>query len=59
MSDDHHFWHKPVPDPDLEIRCGGVRGGGWGGSPNNNFSVLKIRGQASRAPPLDPPLQTL
>ena len=30
MSDDHHFWHKPVPDPDLEIRCGGVRGGGWG-----------------------------
>ena len=31
MSDDHHFWHKPVPDPDLEIRCGGVRGGGWGG----------------------------
>ena len=56
MSDDHHFWHKPVPGPDLEIRCGGV---GGGGSPNNNFSVLKIRGQASRAPPLDPPLQTL
>ena len=26
MSDDHHFWHKPVPDPDLEIRKGG--GGG-------------------------------
>ena len=50
MSDDHHFWHKPVPDPDLEIRCGGVRGGGWGGSPNNNFSVLKIRGAGLPGP---------
>lgn len=51
----------PVPDPDLEIRRGGGRGG-W--SPKKNYSALqfglKIRGErAPRAPRLDPALSML
>ena len=51
MSDDHHFWHKPVPDPDLEIRCGGVRGGGWGGGVSKQqFFGLKNKGAGLPGP---------
>ena len=49
MSDDHHLWHKPLPDPE----------GGGGRSPKKFLRPcgpqfgLKIRGARN------PPLQTL
>ena len=47
MSDDHHFWHEPVQDPDLEIR----EGGGGGGSPKKFFRS-KNKGRGEPAGPL-------
>ena len=55
MPDDHHFWHKPVPDPHLEIG----EGGGGNGLQKKFFGPfgpqfgLEIRGARN------PPLQTV